>query len=403
MKKILAAALTFALVLSLTGLTMAEGVTLRTASMFGGTDPSAPIYQQLLKDYEAATGNTVSDASALGDETWKATILTDFAANNEADVVFYFANTPDSLPILDKVVPIEEIRKEYPDYAKDCSAAAITAVTEPDGKLFAAPIRGYWEALFCNKDLFEKYGLDLPTDWEKMLKAVDTFKENGIVPIALSLSDVPHYMYEYLILSTAGVESHNAKPATLADVPAEWKQAIGTLRALYERGAFPVDATATTYDIVSALFREKQAAMAVDGSWYANGIPEENWNNTVVINFPIPEGGKGDPKAMIGGFSSGYYITRKAWDNPETREAAVKFVEFMTTPENINKMSILIGGELAESAGALQAGATAVSTPVDSRMSKEAWNVMVQSASGIADGSLSVDAALEAIYAAKPF
>lgn len=36
---------------------------------------------------------------------------------------------------------------------------------------------------------------------------------------------------------------------------------------------------------------------------------------------------------MIGGISSGYYISRKAWDDPDKREAAVNFVSYMTSDE----------------------------------------------------------------------
>ena len=43
--------------------------------------------------------------------------------------------------------------------------------------------------------------------------------------------------------------------------------------------------------------------------------------------------GNGDRKAtdLVGGLSSGYYITRKAWDDPEKRDAAISFIEYMTS------------------------------------------------------------------------
>ena len=36
---------------------------------------------------------------------------------------------------------------------------------------------------------------------------------------------------------------------------------------------------------------------------------------------------------------SGYFISRKAWDNEDTRDAAVRFVMHMTTPEAILELS----------------------------------------------------------------
>lgn len=54
--------------------------------------------------------------------------------------------------------------------------------------------KGGW-FLEANLDLFERYGLDLPMDMRKSEKAVAVFRANGIVPIAISLSDIPHSMW----------------------------------------------------------------------------------------------------------------------------------------------------------------------------------------------------------------
>ena len=104
-----------------------------------------------------------------------------------SDVVFYFTGA-DAVQLIEtgKVVSIEEIREEYPDYASNITDAAMSFMKEFDGKHYAVPIRGFYEGLFCNTDLFEKYGLDLPTDWEKLEAAVKKFSAEGIVPIAAS-------------------------------------------------------------------------------------------------------------------------------------------------------------------------------------------------------------------------
>ena len=65
--------------------------------------------------YVAETGNTVLDHSAASDEAWKTSVLHDFAAGNEPDVLFFFAAGADSAPILYKVVPIADINAAYPE------------------------------------------------------------------------------------------------------------------------------------------------------------------------------------------------------------------------------------------------------------------------------------------------
>ena len=95
----------------------ARAVSLRRVSAFGGTDASALVYVELLREYEARTGNVVEDSSGTSDESWKASVLSDFAAGDEPDILFFFACSADSAPILRKMVPISEINAAYPDLA----------------------------------------------------------------------------------------------------------------------------------------------------------------------------------------------------------------------------------------------------------------------------------------------
>ena len=43
--------------------------------------------------------------------------------------------------------------------------------------------------------------------------------------------------------------------------------------------------------------------------------------------------------SIISGLSSGWYITKKAWDDPDKRAAAVSFISDMTTDENVSPVS----------------------------------------------------------------
>ena len=152
----------FAVMLLLPCGTRAGGVTLRTASSFAGADTAAEAYVDILKAYEARSGNVVLDTSAVSDETWKAGVLSDFAAGNEPDILFFFAAGGDSAPILYKVVPIGEINDAYPGLALPEN----DALREKDGRVYAVPVRGFWEGLYVNTDLFERYGVPLPRDWD---------------------------------------------------------------------------------------------------------------------------------------------------------------------------------------------------------------------------------------------
>ncbi len=368
-------------------------VTLITVSMYGGTDPNTENYQNHNAKFMANYPHvTVEDDSQSADQDWKTKIAADFAVGNEPDVIQYFtdANASDVLAA-DKFVSIEEIRAEYPDYAGDILSSALKAAANPDGVERAVPTTGYWEGLFCNKDLFDQYKLELPTDWDKMLKAIETFKANDIVPIAVSLNNVPHYWVEFLMLSAAGPDGYAVVPA---EAPADWAKGLDMFKTLRELGAFPVDTDTIDNDLAGELFKNKEAAMQLDGSWYAGGIPDQE--NTVVVEFPVIPGGKAQPKAMVGGISSGFYITKKAWNDPDKREAAVNFVMAHTSKEAI---SAYWGGN-GQAAAAVEpldfmtslgvsgleysSAATSISSPTDARISQEAYNTLI---AGIVDVS----------------
>lgn len=400
MKKWLSLALAGMMSLTLTAGAMAQGVTLKTISSFAGTDASADAYVEILKEYEAKTGNTVEDSSATSDEAWKASVLNDFAAGNEPDVMFFFAASADSAPILDKVVPISEINAAYPDLNLTENAV----LTEPDGNIYAIPSRPFWEGLFVNTDLFEEHGLELPTDWAKLETAIAKFNEVGIVPIAVSLSDIPHYIAEFAIIASGTPTEHMARPADISEVPDSWYEGMELIHKLYEMGAFAKDVNATTEAVTSQMFRDKKAAMQIDGSWFANGIPQANMDTTIVMPFPT-YAEDADPTAFIGGVSMGFYLTRKAWDDPQRRDAAVELLATLTSPDSAAKIGgYQFTGKLLESSYEMINNANYMLSPFQDSMTKEARETwLLGCVSSIADGSMTPQECWEKVMALAPF
>lgn len=72
----------------------------------------------------------------------------------------------------------------------------------------------------------------------------------------------------------------------------------------------------------------------IDGSWKVNYFVEnypDSLSDYAIAYVPA----KGERKASeaIGGISMGYFITKKAWDDPAKQAAAVDFVKHMTSDE----------------------------------------------------------------------
>ena len=378
----------------------AEGVTLRTVSCFAGEDVAAVTYSELLRAYEEETGNTVEDASATSDEGWKSRVLSDFAAGNEPDVLFFFACSGDSAPILRRMVPVETINAAYPDLDLMVS----DSLRESDGIVYAIPARPYYEGLFVNTDLFERYGLPLPDTWAHLEEAVAGFAEAGVAPIAVSFSDIPHYLAECAILACATPEEYAARPATVEDVPQSWLDGMALIRRLYEMGAFPADALNTSEGITSQMFRDKRAAMQFDGSWFANTIPGDNMDSVRVMPVPRRDGGAAGG-AVIGGVSMGFYLTRRAWDDPERRDAAVRLLALLTSPEHLAQLNMeQTAGTLRASARDLLANAGELLDPIQDDMNaaaREVW--LLDCIAPLAEGGMTPDDCWARVMAQNPF
>lgn len=386
-----------------------KAVTLKTVSMFGGTDANGPVYQEINNAFMEANPNvTIEDNSVKPDEEWKASITADFSVGNEPDVIQYYADaTANTVLATDKFVTVEEIQKEYPDYAKDTTAEAMKATTNPDGVSRCVPTTGYWEGLFCNKDLFDQYNLELPTDWASLTTAIKTFKENDIIPIAVSLNKVPHYWIEYLLLYTAGEESYTSVPET---APAEWTAALDTFKTLRDMGAFPEDTDTVDDSYTSSLFQTKKAAMQLDGSWYVGNIIEAGIaDTTAVVPFPGVENQKAKAGAMVGGISSGFYITKKAWEDPDKRDAAVKLVMAHTGKEGVQNYWEKTGAiakaavEVTPIDGMTPIGlaaleytnaASSVNAPTDARIGQEPYAILTSNMVKVSTGGAESEAVI---------
>ena len=383
----------------------ASGVKLRVVTMFGGTDSNAPVYERITKEFlDAHPEVSLEDDSGTSDEQWKASVAAAFSAGDEPDVLQFFTDaTADQLVAMDKFVSIDQIRSAYPDYAADIYPWALQQVANSDGVERAVPTTGYWEGLYCNKELFEKYHIELPRDWASFEAAVKAFRQNGILPVACSLGNVPHYWMEYLLLYTEGADAYqqNWTKATPEQV-----QALSLFQTLRDMGAFPENTDTISNDYAQELFRTKQAAMILEGNWYLSAITDVQ--HTTVIPFPgVPQQNAAD-RTVVGGMTSGFYITKRAWKDPARQKAAVAFVRAHTSQAAVQKYWEYGGGittaatrvteqgsrsPLATAARNYMQGASQIVLSTDSRMAPRAYRELIAGITKVSSGASAAELA----------
>ncbi len=412
MKKLISILLVLAMVLSFVAVTAADdSVTINVVTSYGGDDGNRKNFEAAVKAYEEATGNKVNDGSATSNEEWKAKVLTDFETGSEPDVLFYFTNA-DAEPFVSagKVVSLEEIRKEYPEYAANMKDSMMAVAA--DGKQYSVPSSGYWENMFVNKKVLADCGLAVPGPdytWEQFLADCETIKANGFTPIACSLVEVPHYWFEFMVMNNGTVANHLDIPASADDAAGQkWVKGLNDIKDLYERGFFPANTLTASDAETVELFNAGDAAFLIDGSWKVGYFTQNAADlNDFAISY-VP--GKGDRKASeaIGGISMGYFITTKAWNDPAKREAAVKFVEMLTSDETLStfvttEVTALKNGAkpaglnpLQQSAADANANVTAIAGAVQDLLTAEARGDLFANVQNIVTGKITAEDALTA-------
>lgn len=392
-----------------------EGVSLNVTTTFAGTESNVELYQETIQNWEKETGNKVEDSSSTADETFKARVISDFETGAEPDVMFYF-NGNDSNPFVEagKVVPISEIREEYPEYADNMKDDMIPA-SPADGVQYAVPFYGYWEGLYCNKTVLEAAGVEVPgqeTTWDQFLESCQKIKDAGYTPIAVSLAKEPHYWFEFSIFNHDSAKTHLTVPEAVDDEAGKaWQAGLEDLKELYEKGFLSENTNTATADKVFQSFLEGKSAFYVDGSWKMGGIKEgtDNIDNFTVTYVP----GNGDRKStdMVAGLSSGWYISRKCWEDEKKRDAAVDLIETFISDESVSKFAgtaptALKNGvtidessltSLEKDALAMLKGATAVTGAVQDLLTQDERSPIFDNMPQIVEGQTDITEAVQEV------
>lgn len=327
------------------GMQKTAPVTLDVMTTWAGSDGGSMVYQKYIDQYMQESGNVINDYSGGSDETFKQRVQMDFEVGGEPDVLFYF-NGSDADPFVKagKVMSLSVIQEEFPDYASNLQENTFVP-SSVDGEVYAVPIYGYWEAMFVNKEICELSGVSIPgneTTWEEFLEICEKIKQAGYTPIAASMAKEPHYWFEFATYNHTSPETHKYIPASLEEeTGTAWMDGIGDLKELYEKGYFVDNTLYTSADESFQYFLDGKAAFLVDGSWKVGTILQKTEDIAKYSVTYVP--GKGERRAsdIIGGFSSGWYITKKAWDDPDKRKAAVEFVTYMTSDKVVSEFASL--------------------------------------------------------------
>ncbi|MGE5581701.1 MAG: extracellular solute-binding protein [Bacillota bacterium] len=261
---------------------------------------------QVLEKFKKAYPNIKVEVDAVENETYKTKIKTAIAANEAPDVFFTWGGGF-SQPFVD-AKKLLNLTPYLNDGTKNKLVGGSLTYMTYDGKVYALPFSVWAGIFYCNKELFDKYNVQIPDTFDQLLAAVKVFKSKGITPIEVGEKDRwPGMFYQNILaIRTGGAKLSNEALAKKASFnqPA-FIQSAALLDQLVKAGAFDSGCLGLSRDESEANFRLGRAAMYYNGSWVAGSLNEQQapavYGKVVAKNFPAVTGAKGDPNGFLGG------------------------------------------------------------------------------------------------------
>jgi raffinose/stachyose/melibiose transport system substrate-binding protein len=207
--------------------------------------------------------------------------------------------------------PLDDLYEKYG--LKDKYMDAAIQQASYNGKIYAVPVKNISVAgIYYNKDLFEKYGVAVPTKLSELEAACDTFLANGVTPF--TLANGPKWTgsmyFQCLVARKAGLEPFQKAAAGEGSFNDDsFTYAGEKIQDWVNKGYFPDGFNSMSEDDGQAkqLFYQETAAMYLTGSWNTATFKTDSddagndfYSKVGWFSFPAIDDSTADPSIMCG-------------------------------------------------------------------------------------------------------
>lgn len=313
-----------------------QTVNLRFMSQWAGADVKGQLLKKVLSDFMQENQNINVVNESMSGEEFLLKLKIDFASGNEPDVFgLWPGENMLTLIASDKVADLTQTLGQDSEWKNAFDKSTWRHVTE-NGRIYGIPFEIIYQSMFVNRDLFRQYHVKIPTNFTELKEAVTAFSAVGITPIAYNAEAEGGYLYQNMIASLGG-RMESQIPFKGESVNECFLHASDYMQELYSLGAFPENLFHLNTREMNQLFLENKAAMIVQRSDFIGEIAQGSDADIDMIPFPYIEDGKADQTALLYGLGSGtFLVSRRAWEEAPKREASVKLLKHLTSPEVSN-------------------------------------------------------------------
>lgn len=302
------------------------------------TGPGKAYWASTVKAFEDKYPNVTIKTQAIQNEDLDGKLQTALNSGDGPDV--FLQRGGGKMDAMIAAGQLMDISDSISADAKKSISAGTFAGYEKDGATYAMPGAVLPEGIWYSKDLFKEAGIEgTPTSMDELNDAITKLKAKDIDPVAVGAKDAwpaAHWYYNFALRECSQKTLEGAAKSLKFD-NACWTKAGEQLEDFTATKPFN-DGFLTTAAQQGAgssagLLANHKAAMELMGAWDPGVISSLTPDGKPLADlgwFPFPtiDGGKGDPKSMMGGVD-GNSCSAKA-----PKKACTDFLNFIVQKDN---------------------------------------------------------------------
>lgn len=276
-----------------------------------------PGFIKLVDEFKAAYPDVELEASYMVNSELKKNMQINMLAGNLPDVLVF--DSPDFATFAANgyFLDITEYMNEWGEIG-NFYEGPLNSVTY-DGKIYGLPWYSNNLAIYYNKEMLEKAGVEPPTTWEEVEAAAAKLTKGGVYGFGMALpkSEVATFQYIPWLYSAGGDMSDLSSAAAT--------EALTFVSGLVEKGYMSKEVVNWAHGDLEKAFLGKKVAMIEFGSWGLSSLKSAEFEWGVV---PMPaKDANGKSITVIGGYDVGISKDCKNLD------AALAFLKFIGSKE----------------------------------------------------------------------
>ena len=306
-----------------------EDITLRIYAQYSDDDTKVPYDYAVEKLKEAYPNVTLELEVQAQDDGQK--LMTYAATGNLPDIYQVALAQIENFKESGNIMVLNDVA-EKTGFTDKVFESAQNILYNQDGNIYAFPYAGNeYVVWYYNKAIFEQYSVEVPTTFDELLIAIDTFNSNGVTPMALFGSEgwITAAMYDVLATrwDAGGIAKLDNGAGTISEEA--YANAAQMMSKLVKAGLFQDSVSTSNYDQASQMFLNGEAAMFLNGQWYMTDATTTLGENVDWMYYPSYDEASYESSKMVwsgGGAAAGYAVN----PNSENAELAAEVAAFLS-------------------------------------------------------------------------